>query len=80
MRRTVTIVMGSLAVAVCVLACSAPAPESTPAQPPPAATPSATTTPSARPAPADTLVAAAVKDAKAGGKAVLIEFGASWCT
>jgi len=35
--------------------------------------------PSASPAPADTLVAAVVKTANAGGKVVLIEFGASWC-
>lgn len=29
---------------------------------------------------AETVVAGAVKTAKSGGKAVLIEFGASWCT
>lgn len=32
------------------------------------------------PPPAATVVAGAVQTARAGGKAVLIEFGASWCT
>lgn len=32
------------------------------------------------PPPAETVVASAVKTAQADGKAVLIEFGASWCT
>jgi len=39
-----------------------------------------TPAPSKGPAPADALVAAAVGKAKAGGRVVLIEFGASWCT
>jgi len=73
MRRAVTVVMGSLGIAVALLSCSAPPRE-------PESTEPAAAAPTSSPAPSDTLVAAAVKDAKASGKVVLIEFGASWCT
>lgn len=78
MERHVTVGMRalllSLVAAGALLACSAPAPDPGAPQSPPAVVPAA------GPAPADTLVAAAVAKAKADGKVVLIEFGASWCT
>ena len=65
MKKNLAVLLFTLGLAASLVACSAPASKSDTAK---------------GPAPADTLVAAAVKDAKAAGKVVLIEFGASWCT